>query len=102
MSQSPCSQNNNNNNNDIEGTFSKHGEKNKNIAKYLLPPSVFVNSFPRLGVHTKYARLGGNEAAAAPVAALLSQWCGFVGEIALLSITIITESCNGNGMWAWG
>ena len=47
----------------------------------LLTPSVFVNSFPRLGVHTKYARLGGNEAAAAPVAALLSQWCGFVVKL---------------------
>ena len=58
---------------------------------------MFVNSFPRLGVHTKYARLGGNEAAAAPLAALLSQWCGFVGEIALLSNTMIIESCNENG-----
>ena len=57
---------------------------------------MFVNSFPRLGVHTKYARLGGNEAAAAPVAALLSQWCGFVGEIALLRTTMIIESCNEN------
>ena len=42
-------------------------------------------------MHTKYARLGGNEAAAAPAAALLSQWCGFVGKIALLSNTIIIE-----------
>ena len=58
---------------------------------------MFVNSLPRLGVHTKYARLGGNEAAAAAVAALLSQWCGFVGEIALFNITMIIESCNENG-----